>query len=53
MGVKRWRKKVEDRSIWAIIMKEALVKLQGPYAKQEEEEEDYSFYEDVTFKYRL
>jgi hypothetical protein len=27
MGVKRWRKKAEDRSIWAIIVKEALVKL--------------------------
>jgi hypothetical protein len=26
-GVKRWRKKAEDRSIWAIILKEALVKL--------------------------
>jgi hypothetical protein len=27
MGVKRWRKKSEDRSVWAIILKEALVKL--------------------------
>jgi hypothetical protein len=27
MGVKRWRKKAEDRSVWAIILKEALVKL--------------------------
>jgi hypothetical protein len=27
MGVKRWRKKAEDRSIWVIILKEALVKL--------------------------
>jgi hypothetical protein len=26
-GVKRWRKKAEDRSVWAIILKEALVKL--------------------------
>jgi hypothetical protein len=25
MGVKRWRKKAEDRSGWAIILKEALV----------------------------
>jgi hypothetical protein len=24
---KRWRKKAEDRAIWAIILKEALVKL--------------------------
>jgi hypothetical protein len=24
---KRWRRKAEDRSAWAIIMKEALVKL--------------------------
>jgi hypothetical protein len=27
MGAKRWRKKTEGRSVWAIIMKEALVKL--------------------------
>jgi hypothetical protein len=27
MGVKRWRKKAEERSVWAIILKEALVKL--------------------------
>jgi hypothetical protein len=27
MGVKRWRKKAEDRSAWAIIVKEVLVKL--------------------------
>jgi hypothetical protein len=27
MGVKRWRKKAEDRSVGAIILKEALVKL--------------------------
>jgi hypothetical protein len=33
-------KKTEDRSIWAIILKEALVKLYGPYA---EEEGDYCF----------
>jgi hypothetical protein len=29
MGVKRWRKKAEDRSVWAIILKEALVTLLG------------------------
>jgi hypothetical protein len=27
MGVKRWRKKAEDRSAWAIILKQTLVKL--------------------------
>jgi hypothetical protein len=27
MGVKRWRKKVEDREEWAIILKKAMVKL--------------------------
>jgi hypothetical protein len=27
MGVKRWRKKAKDRSVWAIILKEAVVKL--------------------------
>jgi hypothetical protein len=27
MGVKRWRKKAEDRSVWAIILKETLGRL--------------------------
>jgi hypothetical protein len=27
MYVKRWRKKAEDRSVWDIVVKEALVKL--------------------------
>jgi hypothetical protein len=36
MRVKRWRKKAEDRSVWAIVLKEALAKLQGLYAKEEE-----------------
>ena len=27
MGVKRWRNKAEDRTAWAIILKEALVKI--------------------------
>jgi hypothetical protein len=27
IGVKRWRKKAEGKSVWAIILKEALVKL--------------------------
>jgi hypothetical protein len=27
MGVKRWRKKAEDRLVWAVLLKEALVKL--------------------------
>jgi hypothetical protein len=27
MGVKRWRKKAQDRSVWAFSLKEALVKL--------------------------
>ena len=27
MGVKRWRKKAEDRSEWAVILKEVLVKI--------------------------
>jgi hypothetical protein len=27
MGVKRWRKKAEDRSVWDSILKETLVKL--------------------------
>jgi hypothetical protein len=27
MPVKRWRKKAKDRSVWAVILKEVLVKL--------------------------
>jgi hypothetical protein len=30
IGVKRWRKKAKDRSVWAIILKEALVNLLKP-----------------------
>jgi hypothetical protein len=37
MAVKRLRNKAEDRSAWAIILQQALVKLQGPYASEEEE----------------
>jgi hypothetical protein len=37
MGVKRWRKKAEDTSEWALILKEGLVKL-GLYANDKEEE---------------
>ena len=29
MGVKRWRKKAEDRYIWGVVLKEALVTLLG------------------------
>jgi hypothetical protein len=36
MGVRIWRKKAEDRSLWAMIVKEALVRLEGPCAKEEE-----------------
>jgi len=28
MGAKRWTKKAEDRSVWAVILKEALVTIQ-------------------------
>jgi hypothetical protein len=38
--VNRWRKKAEDRSVWAIILKVTLVKLSGPYAEEDEEEEE-------------
>jgi hypothetical protein len=27
MGVKEWKKKAEDRPVWAIMLKQALVKL--------------------------
>jgi hypothetical protein len=35
MGVKRWRKKAEDRFVWAIVLTEAL---QGLWANSEEDE---------------
>ena len=34
MGFKRWRKYAEDTSVWAIVLKEALVILQGRYANK-------------------
>jgi hypothetical protein len=37
MGVKRWRKKAEDRSEWTLL-KDGLVKLQGLYAYDEKVE---------------
>jgi hypothetical protein len=36
MGVKRWRKKAEGRSVWAIIPKEVLVKLLRPDANKKD-----------------
>jgi len=36
VGVKRGRKKAEDTPAWAIILKKALVKIKGPYAKEAE-----------------
>jgi len=44
MGVKRWRKKSGDRSVWAIILKEALVKIKGPYADEDEDEEEHTWW---------
>jgi hypothetical protein len=44
LGVRRSRKRAEDREEWAIILKEAVVKLQELFAKEEEEE----FYEQRT-----
>jgi hypothetical protein len=35
MGVERWRQKAEDRSAWAIMLKEALINLQGPFSNGE------------------
>jgi hypothetical protein len=34
-GVRSWRKRAEDREEWAITLKEAVVKLQELYAKEE------------------
>jgi hypothetical protein len=36
LGVRRWRKRAEDREEWAIILKEAMVKLYALYARAEE-----------------
>jgi hypothetical protein len=41
MGVKRWRKTSEDRSVWAIILREVQVKLNGLYANGEEDEDEH------------
>jgi hypothetical protein len=37
LGVRRWRKKAEDYEEWAIILKEAMVKVEELYAKEEED----------------
>jgi hypothetical protein len=34
MGVRRWRKKAEDISVWAVILKEALVILLGTVCQE-------------------
>jgi hypothetical protein len=39
MVVKRFGKKAEDRCVWALILQELLVKLQGPFANEELEVE--------------
>jgi hypothetical protein len=36
VGVKRGRKKAENRPAWAIILKKAMVKIKGPHAKEAE-----------------
>jgi hypothetical protein len=36
LAVRRWRRKAEDCEEWAIILKEAVVKLYELYAKEEE-----------------
>jgi hypothetical protein len=36
LGMRRWRKRVEYHEEWAIILKEAMGKLQELYAKEEE-----------------
>ena len=38
----RRRNRVKDRLAWAIILKAALFKLQGPYASEEEEVFDFN-----------
>jgi hypothetical protein len=40
VGVKRWRKKAEDRFAAAPILKEAPGKLQGPYANDDDDDEE-------------
>jgi len=43
MAVNGWWKKAEERSVWAVILKAALVKQYGPCAEEEEEEEEVYF----------
>jgi hypothetical protein len=50
MGVEIWRKKAVERSVWAIILKEALVILYGQYANEEEEEEEVRFIIPLTIR---
>jgi len=38
-NVESWRKKADDSSLWAIILKEAVAILYGPYGNDEEDEE--------------
>ena len=38
MGVKRWRKKAEDRPAGAILLKAVLVQIYGPHVSKEKEE---------------
>jgi hypothetical protein len=39
LGVRRWRKRAEDLEEWAIILKEAMLKLKELYAKEEQEDQ--------------
>jgi hypothetical protein len=39
LGVRRWRKRAEDREDWVTIFEEVTVKLEKVYAKEEDEEE--------------
>jgi hypothetical protein len=40
VGVKRGRKTAADTPAWAIILKKALVKIKGQYAKEKEEKKN-------------
>jgi hypothetical protein len=37
IGVERWRKELEDRSVWVVVLKEALP---GPYASSQKDGEE-------------
>jgi hypothetical protein len=53
IAVKGWRKKVEDRSVQAVILKTALAKQYGQCTDEEEEEEEEEEKEEEEIVFRF